>query len=80
MARTPDPHSASSQFFINLSDNANLDFRAQTPAGWGYAVFAEVAAGFDVVEKIAKAPTTTVVPHRDVPQTPIVIRAARLLP
>ena len=80
MARTPAPHSATSQFFINLADNANLDFRSQTPAGWGYAVFAEVVSGADVVRQIAQAPTTTVVPHRDVPQKPVAIRAARILP
>ena len=61
MARTPAPHSATSQFFINLADNANLDFRSQTPAGWGYAVFAEVVSGAEIVRQIAQAPTTTVV-------------------
>lgn len=52
MARTPDPHSASSQFFINVADNAFLDFKNKTPRGWGYAVFGQVVKGMNVVDKI----------------------------
>ena len=53
MARTPDPHSASAQFFVNLEENPTLDFRARTAEGWGYCVFAKVTKGMDVVNKIA---------------------------
>lgn len=52
MARTPDPHSASSQFFINVADNAFLDFKSKTPRGWGYAVFGQVVKGMNVIDKI----------------------------
>ena len=54
MARTPDPHSASSQFFINVADNDFLNFSAPTAQGWGYCVFGKVTAGTEVVDKIAK--------------------------
>ena len=57
MARTPNPHSATSQFFINLQDNKSLDFRSETPGGWGYAVFGKVIGGMDVVDKIAAVKT-----------------------
>lgn len=73
MARTPDPDSASSQFFINVSDNAFLDYKAPTPDGWGYCVFGEVAEGMDVVDAIVREPTTTRGVHQDVPATDIVI-------
>ncbi len=78
MARTPDPHSATAQFFINTSDNDPLDHRDKTPRGWGYAVFGKVVAGMDVVRKIESAPTTTAGPYRDVPRTDIVIERARV--
>lgn len=73
MARTPDPHSASSQFFINVSDNTFLDFKAATPEGYGYCVFGKVVDGMDVVEKIKEQPTTTRGWHQDVPEEDIVI-------
>lgn len=57
MARTGDPHSASSQFFINVVDNHFLDFRSETMRGWGYAVFGKVVEGMDVVDKIRKVQT-----------------------
>lgn len=76
MARTNDPHSASSQFFINTKDNDFLDFKAQTPQGWGYAVFGKVIQGQDVVDKIEKAATGRRAGHGDVPQTPIIIKKA----
>ena len=79
MARTPNPHSASAQFFINVSDNAFLDFRAATPDGYGYAVFGKVVKGMDVVSRIVKVPTATRAPHADVPQKPIVIERAQVL-
>lgn len=78
MARTPDPHSATSQFFINLKDNTPLDFRAETARDWGYAVFGNVIDGMDVVERIAQVPTTTSGPHQGVPMDPVVIRSARV--
>ncbi|MCX8017580.1 MAG: peptidylprolyl isomerase [Rhodocyclaceae bacterium] len=78
MARTADPHSASAQFFINLVNNAPLDYPSRD--GWGYAVFGKVIAGMDVVQKIGKAATGNVGYHQNVPLTPIVIESARLIP
>jgi len=78
MARTGNPHSASSQFFINLVDNIGLDY--PRPDGWGYAVFGEVKQGAEVIFKIAKTQTKAVGPHGNVPVAPIVIESARLLP
>lgn len=79
MARTGDPHSATAQFFINVAENAPLDFRAPTREGYGYTVFGKVVKGMDVVQKIVKVPTGTRPPHRDVPLKPIVIERVRLL-
>lgn len=73
MARTPDPHSASTQFFINVSDNAFLNFKAKSPDGWGYCVFGTVTTGMDVVDKIKKVGTTTRAGHQDVPVENVVI-------
>jgi peptidyl-prolyl cis-trans isomerase B (cyclophilin B) len=67
MARTNDPHSASSQFFINLQNNESLDHTGENPQGWGYAVFGEVVDGFETVEAIAAAETGSVSFHQDVP-------------
>jgi cyclophilin family peptidyl-prolyl cis-trans isomerase len=75
MARTPNPHSASAQFFINVKDNGFLNFRDATPQGYGYAVFGRVVEGMEVVQRIAKVPTTNAGPHQNVPSTPIVIEA-----
>ena len=73
MARTGDPHSATSQFFINHADNAFLDYPGRD--GWGYAVFGKVTAGMDVVDKIAETPTGGAPPFgRDVPITAVVIK------
>jgi cyclophilin family peptidyl-prolyl cis-trans isomerase len=58
MARTSDPHSATSQFFINVKDNAFLDFKSETPQGWGYTVFGKVTGGMDVVEAIENTATS----------------------
>lgn len=77
MARTTEPHSATSQFFINLVDNAPLDHTDKTPRGWGYTVFGKVVEGMDVVDAIAKAPTGTVGPFRDVPSETVVIVSAQ---
>ena len=74
MARTSDPHSASSQFFINHKDNEFLDYPGQD--GWGYCVFGKVVEGMDVVDKIAAAQTGSLPPFgRDVPLTTIVIKS-----
>jgi len=78
MARTPDPHSASSQFFINLADNDFLDHTAKTPQGWGYAVFGRVVKGMEVVDAVAQVETGSFGPHRDVPVTPVVVKKASL--
>src|SRR6188472_1867402 len=76
MARTSDPHSATAQFFINVADNAFLDFKSQTPSGWGYTVFGKVVEGMDIVDKIAKAKTGSYGPHRDVPVDQVIIESA----
>jgi len=80
MARTPDPHSASAQFFINVKNNEFLNFREPSPQGYGYAVFGRVVAGMDVVDKIAKVPTGNAGPHQNVPREPVVIESATILP
>ncbi len=76
MARTMDPHSASSQFFINIKDNGFLNFSSETPQGWGYAVFGKVVDGFDVVDTIKGVATGRHGFHDDVPQEPIFINKA----
>jgi peptidyl-prolyl cis-trans isomerase B (cyclophilin B) len=78
MARTNDPHSATSQFFINLSDNAALDHKAPTGAGWGYAVFGKVVAGMDVVDAMAAVPTGQRGMHGDVPKDDILVLKAEI--
>ena len=80
MARTPNPHSASAQFFINVAKNDFLNFREPTTQGYGYAVFGRVVEGMEVVQRIAKAPTATVGPYQNVPRSPIVIESATVLP
>lgn len=77
LARTSDLHSATSQFFINVKDNAFLDHRNETPDGFGYAVFGKVVEGMDVVDKIRKVKTTTKSGNQDVPATPVVIQSVR---
>lgn len=79
MARTNDPHSASSQFFINYKDNTFLDHTSPTANGWGYAVFGEIIEGMDVVDAMAKEPTGNRGPHSDVPKTDIIIEKAEVL-
>jgi len=75
MARTPDPHSASSQFFVNLTDNDFLNFRDETQAGFGYCVFGRVVDGMDAVNAIAAVKTGSNGPHQDVPTEPVVIES-----
>jgi peptidyl-prolyl cis-trans isomerase A (cyclophilin A) len=76
MARTSDPQSATSQFFINLVDNRNLDDPGQ--GGWGYAVFGKVVDGMKVVDAIAKEPTGNRGPHQNVPINPITVTKAEV--
>jgi peptidyl-prolyl cis-trans isomerase B (cyclophilin B) len=73
MARTPDPHSASTQFFINVSDNNFLNFKGKSSDGWGYCVFGSITTGMDVVDKIKKVATTSRAGHQDVPVENVVI-------
>jgi len=80
MARTPNPHSATAQFFINVKDNGFLDYREPSPRGFGYAVFGRVVEGMDTVLRISKAPTTTVEQHQNVPQRPVTIESVALKP
>jgi len=80
MARTPDPHSASAQFFINVKNNDFLNFREPTPQGYGYTVFGKVVSGMDIVDKIAKVPTANAGPHQNVPREPVIVESATILP
>jgi peptidyl-prolyl cis-trans isomerase B (cyclophilin B) len=73
MARTNNPHSASSQFFINVADNDFLNHTGKNDHGWGYAVFGKVTAGMEVIEKIKAVPTGSMMGHQDVPVDPIEI-------
>lgn len=73
MARTSDPHSASSQFFINVVDNDFLNFTSESGNGWGYCVFGNVTSGMDVVEQIKKVATTNRAGHQNVPVENVVI-------
>lgn len=77
MARTGDPHSATSQFFINVGDNGALDYPGRD--GFGYTVFGKVVSGMDVVDKIKAVPVADKGPHQNVPVTPVVIESATLL-
>lgn len=79
MARTPDPHSASAQFFINVSNNDFLNFSSPTPQGWGYCVFGKVVEGQDVVDKIKKVRTGNKAGHQDVPVEDVVIESAEVV-
>jgi len=79
MARTSAPHSASSQFFINVKDNSFLDFTSETPQGWGYAVFGQVINGIEVVEAIENVTTGIVGPYSDVPKEAVIIEKASVL-
>ena len=79
MARTSEPHSASSQFFINVSDNASLNHTAPTPQGWGYCVFGKVVKGQDVVDKIKGVRTGKRGFHSDVPVEDVIIERAEVV-
>ena len=80
MARTSDPHSASSQFFINLVHNDFLEHRDESSQGWGYAVFGKVIDGMTVVDKIAESETHSKNGHRDVPKETIIIENVTVSP
>ena len=80
MARTPEPHSATAQFFINVADNESLDFRFPTQEGYGYCVFGKVVKGMDVVNRIVKVRTGPgPAGQSNVPVKPVVIERARLI-
>jgi peptidyl-prolyl cis-trans isomerase B (cyclophilin B) len=78
MARTNDPHSASAQFFINVADNDFLNFKSESPQGWGYAVFGKVTDGMDVVNKIKGVKTGSSGFHQDVPKEDVVIQSVTI--
>lgn len=78
MARTDDPHSATSQFFINLENNPSLDHTSETPQDWGYAVFGTVVEGFETVKAIASATTGSSGHHQDVPLEDITVQKTKV--
>ncbi|MBQ1837324.1 MAG: peptidylprolyl isomerase, partial [Neisseriaceae bacterium] len=80
MARTNDPNSATSQFFINVADNDFLNYKAPTPQYYGYAVFGRVSKGMEVVNKIVAVPTGNHGMHQNVPQKPVVIKSVKVIP
>ena len=79
MARTQDPHSATSQFFINVKDNDFLNHSGKNMQGWGYTVFGKVTSGMDVIDKMRGVPTGRFGMHADVPNEPIVINSATII-
>lgn len=78
MARTPNPHSASSQFFINTANNSFLNYTAPTPQGFGYCVFGKVTAGKEVVDRIGKVKTGSQSGYQDVPLEDVVIESVEV--
>ena len=78
MARTSDPHSATAQFFINVTDNEFLNFTAPNVQSWGYCVFGRVSSGTEVVDKIKTVATVRHGPHQDVPDQDVVIQKAEV--
>ena len=79
MARTSDPHSATAQFFINVGDNAFLDYKGPSPQGYGYAVFGKVVRGADIVDRIAGVPTGRSGFHENVPTQDVIIERAEVV-
>ncbi|MDN5733850.1 MULTISPECIES: peptidylprolyl isomerase [Psychrobacter] len=79
MARTQDPHSATSQFFINVKDNDFLNHSGKNMQGWGYTVFGKVTSGMDVIDKMRGVPTGRFGMHADVPKEPVVINSATIV-
>ena len=78
MARTSDPRSATAQFFINVGDNAFLNYKAPNENGWGYCVFGKVVEGMDVVDQIKEVKTGNTGFHQDVPKTDVIIESAEV--
>lgn len=79
MARTQDPHSATSQFFVNVKDNDFLNHTGKNAQGWGYTVFGKVTSGMDVIEKMRGVPTGRFGMHADVPKEPVIIQSAKIV-
>ncbi len=79
MARTQDPHSATSQFFVNVKDNDFLNHSGKNMQGWGYTVFGKVTSGMDIIEKMRGVPTGRFGMHADVPKEPVVINSATII-
>ena len=79
MARTQDPHSATAQFFINISENDFLNHTGENMQGWGYAVFGKVTEGEEVIDKIRGVPTGNQAGHQDVPLEPIIIESVTVV-
>ena len=79
MARTSDPHSATAQFFINVTNNDFLNFSAPTSQGWGYAVFGKVTEGPDIIDAMKKVKTTRAGGHSDVPAEDVIIEKAEMI-
>ena len=79
MARTQDPHSATSQFFINVKDNDFLNHSGKNMQGWGYTVFGKVTSGMDVIDKMRGVPTGRCGMHADVPNEAVVINSATII-
>jgi len=79
MARTSDPHSAASQFFINVVDNDFLNYTGPTPAGWGYCVFGKVVDGLHVVDAIKGVPTSSRLGFKDVPLRDVIVEKTQII-
>ncbi len=79
MARTSDPHSATSQFFVNVKDNDFLNHTGKNAQGWGYTVFGKVTSGMDVIEKMKGVPTGRFGMHADVPKEAVIIQSAKII-
>jgi len=79
MARTPDPHSASSQFFLNVSNNGFLNFTAPTQQGWGYCVFGKIVDGLDIMMEMSKVSTGNAGGHQDVPTVDVMIEKVEVV-
>jgi peptidyl-prolyl cis-trans isomerase B (cyclophilin B) len=79
MARATDPHSATSQFFVNIVDNDFLNYTAPTPAGWGYCVFGKVIDGMHIVDQIKGVVTGSKLGHKDVPLSDVIIEKMQVI-
>jgi cyclophilin family peptidyl-prolyl cis-trans isomerase len=80
MARTDDPHSATTDFFISVRNNPDFDFKAYTRQDWGYAVFGRVISGMNIVEEISRIETRRTGPYREFPTQPVAIYSAYVMP